>query len=73
MAQWVKNLVVLVVLAVWATFMAVALVRGTPVDAIVWGVPSAVWFALNPTWPGRGGNQDQAADGAAVEPGGGAP
>lgn len=60
MAGWVKNLVVLVVLAVWSAFMAAALFRGTPVDAIVWAVPSTVWFALNPAWPGRGTSGDPA-------------
>lgn len=50
MADWVRNTVMLVVLTVWAIYIAVTLARGEQVDAIVWGLPGAVYFALNPTW-----------------------
>ena len=49
-ADWVRNTVMLTVLAIWAIYIAVTLIRGDDVDAIVWGLPGAVYFALNPTW-----------------------
>lgn len=49
-ADWVRNTVMLTVLAVWAVYVAVTLVRGGDIDAIVWGLPGAVYFALNPSW-----------------------
>lgn len=49
-ADWVRNTVMLSVIAIWSVFVAVTLVRGDDVDGIVWGVPGAVYFALNPTW-----------------------
>ncbi len=73
MPQWLRNAVMLVVLTVWAAFMASSLIRGTPVDAIAWGVPGAVYFALQPTWPGRGrGDQDPPETPTAPTTGGGA-
>lgn len=74
MPQWLRNAVMLVVLGIWAAFMASALIRGTAVDAIAWGVPGAIYFALNPSWPGRGQGEpppDQPA--APTATGGGAP
>ncbi len=56
MADWVRNTIMLTVLAVWAVFVIVTLTRGDDVDAIVWGLPGAVYFALNPTW--KKGNKD---------------
>lgn len=53
MAQWVRNAVVLVVLGVWAVVVIVSLARGIVPDAITWGVPGAVYFALNPSMPSR--------------------
>ena len=50
MADWVRNTVMLTVLAIWAIYVAVTLIRGEDVDAIVWGLPGAVYFALNPSW-----------------------
>ena len=49
-ADWVRNTVMLTVLAIWAIYVAVTLIRGEDVDAIVWGLPGAVYFALNPSW-----------------------
>lgn len=49
-ADWVRNTVMLTVLAVWAVYVAVTLARGEDIDAIVWGLPGAVYFALNPSW-----------------------
>lgn len=51
MDAWVRNLVMLVVTFVWAVVVLTSLFRGILPDAITWGVPGAVWFALNPTMP----------------------
>lgn len=53
MAAWVRNLVMLAVTLVWAAYMVTSIVRGTPIDAIAWGVPGAVYLALNPTFRTR--------------------
>lgn len=50
MADWVRNIVMLTVIAIWAIYIAVTLIRGDHFDAIVWGVPGAAYIALNPTW-----------------------
>ncbi len=50
MADWIRNTVMLTVTAIWAVYVIVTLARGDDVDAIVWGLPGAVYFALNPTW-----------------------
>lgn len=60
-ADWVRNVVMLTVIAIWAVFVAVTLARGDSVDAIVWGVPGAVYFSLNPSWKKKGGGSDGAA------------
>jgi hypothetical protein len=49
MADWIRNTVMLVVLAVWAIYIGVTLVRDREVPAPVWGVVPAAYFALNPT------------------------
>jgi hypothetical protein len=43
----------LTVTVVWALVVITSLVRGILPDAITWGVPGAVYFALNPTIPRR--------------------
>lgn len=50
MADWIRNTVMLTVMAIWSIYVTVTLIRGDDVDAIVWGLPGAVYFALNPTW-----------------------
>ena len=50
MADWIRNTVMLTVTVIWAVYVIVTLARGDDVDAIVWGLPGAVYFALNPTW-----------------------
>lgn len=54
--DWVRNTVMLTVLAVWAIFVLVAIARGEVKDIppIVWGLPAAVYFSLNPSLK-RGG------------------
>jgi hypothetical protein len=47
-SQWVRTAVILTVIAVWAAVVLVSLVRGTVPDAITWGVPTAIFFALRP-------------------------
>lgn len=49
-ADWVRNTVMLTVLAIWAVYVSVTLIRGGDVDAIVWALPASVYFALNPTF-----------------------
>lgn len=49
MADWVRNTVMLVALAMWTIYMAVALMRDNEVNPVVWTFPGAVYFALNPT------------------------
>lgn len=57
MADWVRNTVMLTVLAIWAIYIGVTtLVHGEKVDSIVWGVPAAAYIGLNPTW--KKGNKD---------------
>lgn len=41
------------VLTVWSIVVLTQLWRGHAPDAVTWGVPGAVWFALNPTMPKR--------------------
>ncbi len=53
MPSWVKAAVMLTVTAVWAAVVITSLVRGILPDAITWGVPGAVWFALSPVIPKR--------------------
>jgi hypothetical protein len=44
----------LVVLGVWAVVVLHSLlVSKMPPDAVTWGVPGAVYFALNPSLPRR--------------------
>lgn len=57
-ADWVKNTVMLTVLAIWAVYVSVTLIRGGDVDAIVWGLPGAVYFSMNPTFK-KGGKDGQ--------------
>jgi hypothetical protein len=57
LSQWVRNAVMLVVLGVWAVVVLHSLlVKGMPPDAVTWGVPGAVYFALNPSLPRRQNN-----------------
>lgn len=56
MADWVRNTVILVVLAIWAIYVAVTLIRDRGIDPVVWGVVPTAYFALNPTW--KKGNKD---------------
>ena len=60
MADWVRNTVMLAVVAIWSVFVAVTLLRGDDVDAIVWGVPGAVYFSLNPTFRKKDGKDGPA-------------
>ncbi len=53
MSQWVRNAVMMIVVLVWAVVVITSLVRGVLPDAITWGVPGAIYFALNPTIPRR--------------------
>lgn len=55
---WVRNTVMLTVLAVWAVFVVVLIARGEAdnIPATVWGVPPAMYFALNPSF--RKGDKD---------------
>lgn len=57
-ADWVKNTVMLTVLVIWAVYVSVTLIRGGDVDAIVWGLPGAVYFSMNPTFK-KGGKDGQ--------------
>lgn len=50
MAEWIRATVMLTVMVIWSIYVIVTLARGDDVDAIVWGLPGAVYFALNPTW-----------------------
>lgn len=54
MAPWVRNLIMLGVMAVWMPYVAVGLFRHDSISEIVWTVPGAVYFALNPTWRSNG-------------------
>lgn len=52
MSQWVRNAVMLVVLGVWAVVVLHSLlVSKTPPDAVTWGVPGGIYFALKTPQP----------------------
>lgn len=53
MTQWVRNAVMMIVILVWAAVVLTSLWRGVLPDAITWGVPGAIWFAMNPALPKR--------------------
>lgn len=53
MPQWLRNLVMLVVLTGWLAVVAVSLAKGQLPDAAVLGVPAAVVLALAPPAIGR--------------------
>ena len=54
MPIWVRNLVMIVVLGVWAIVVVGDWIRtGTIPDPVTWGVPGAIYFTLNPSWPRR--------------------
>ena len=46
--NWVKNLIMVCVTAIWATYMLTYLVRGVLPEPALWGVPGGVWCLLNP-------------------------
>jgi hypothetical protein len=48
MPQWLRNLVMLVVLGGWLAVVTVSLMQGKLPDAAVLGVPAAVVLALAP-------------------------
>ncbi len=52
MADWIRNTVMLTVLVVWAVYVIAAVARGevSDIDPVVWGAPTAMYFALAPTW-----------------------
>ncbi|HEX5543671.1 MAG TPA: hypothetical protein VFX60_19310 [Micromonospora sp.] len=56
MPQWLRNLVMLVVLAAWLAVVIVTLIRGELPDPILLGVPGGLWLALNPPRIGGGGS-----------------
>ena len=41
-------MIMLVVMGVWAAYIVVSLARAAEIDSIAWGVPGAVYVALNP-------------------------
>lgn len=51
MNDWIKNVVMLTAIAAWAAYIGVSLVRDRQIDAVLWGVPGAIYFALNPSIP----------------------
>jgi hypothetical protein len=53
MDSWVKNTVMLAVTGVWVVVVLTSLIRGTLPDPVTWGIPGGVYYALNPTLPGR--------------------
>lgn len=56
MAAWIRNLIVLVVMACWSAYILTSLIRGASIETSIWGVPGIVYFALNPQWK-RGGKE----------------
>lgn len=40
----------LTVVTMWSAYIAVALFRNQGIDTVIWGVPGAAYFALNPVW-----------------------
>lgn len=48
MPQWLRNLVMLVVLTAWLAVVTASLVKGELPDAAVLGVPAAIVLALAP-------------------------
>lgn len=63
MPDWIRNLTMLAVLAVWSVAIGVYLWRGQLPDAALLGLPGAVYLLLNPPALGRrggGAGQEQA-------------
>lgn len=58
-ADWVRNTVMLTVLAIWTIYVVVTLARGDEIDAIVWGLPAAIYFSLNPSFKKGGGDAEK--------------
>lgn len=58
-SEWVRNSVMMTSLLAWTAYVLAQMVRGQPVDAILWGVPGGIYFALNPTMPRRNGDRDR--------------
>lgn len=72
MPTWIKNLVMLVFLSVWATVMLVQLKRGDSPEPLLWGMPGGFWVVLNPSFrrpgdpgTGAGGEAEPAPPGVA--------
>lgn len=57
-ADWVRNTVMLTVLAVWLIYVIVTLARGDDVAGIVWGVPVSMYFGLDPSLKKKQGSKD---------------
>lgn len=38
----------LTVMGIWAIYIIVSLLRHDPIETLVWGLPGAVYFAINP-------------------------
>lgn len=53
MAQWLRNLVMLVGLGAWLAVVIVTLIRGGLPDALMLGVPAGLVLALAPPAVGR--------------------
>lgn len=53
MNSLIKNLVMLVTLVVWVAVIVAYLAQGQLPDAVLLGVPGAIYLALSPTLPGR--------------------
>lgn len=60
MADWVRNTVMLTALVIWTAYVVVTLARGGDIDAVVWGFPGAVYFAMNPSFKKKGDGDGKA-------------
>lgn len=48
MAEWIRNLIVLVVMACWCAYIIISLIRGNEIPQSVWPIPGIIYYALNP-------------------------
>lgn len=51
MSSWVKNGIMLTVVAVWGIVVLTSLFRGLTPDVTTWGIPGATYVLLNPILP----------------------
>lgn len=50
MVAWVRNVIMILVMLIWALYILISLIRRDDIETIVWGLPGAIYLALNPNF-----------------------